>query len=349
MHAGRRPGDRERGALAVLRPGRHLHHLRQPAQVQEPGLGLLLRAHQRHAEDRGAAGQEAAAGAGARVAPGHTRVRPRLQRLPGGRGRREGAEGPALQGRAVGTPDHRAGPVPALLPAGRAGVGPDRPGRHCQRGAGRRCLVLIGQPQGHGHTTGATQDGPGRRLQRVGPGRRRHRQRQGRRDRQPALPVGRLRALLPVARDRARTAGRVRRHAVRRAGGADRPHQGPGLVAHRGHRLAADAVRAQARAGRPVQLPPGRPADEDEGHQADRGRRRRPAAHADRLRDRPRPHVHIAAGPAPVPVDDRHRLRDGRRERGQLPLPQPLLRDQQGAERCASTTPSSAATRASRG
>ena len=85
--------------------------------------------------------------------------------------------------------------------------------------------------------------------------------------------------------------------------------------------------------GRPVQLLPGRPADEDEGHQADRGRRRRPEAHAHRLRDRPRADVHLAAGPAAVPVDGRDRLRDGRRERGQLPLPQPLPGDQQGPDR----------------
>ena len=51
----------------------------------------------------------------------------------------------------------------------------------------------------------------------------------------------------------------------------------------------------------------------------------------------------------PAPVDERRRVRDGRRQRGQLPLPQPLLRDRPGAERPASSTRSCTATRASRG
>ena len=84
--------------------------------------------------------------------------------------------------------------------------------------------------------------------------------------------------------------------------------------------------------GDPYTLLPGRAADEDEGHEADGGGQGRPEAHAHRLRDRARPHVHLAAGPAAVPLDGDHRLRDGRRERRQLPLPQPLPGDQQGAD-----------------
>ena len=339
MHAGGGCGHGERRALALLRPRGLVHDLGQPAQVQQPGLGLLLRAHQRHRQGRGAACQEAAAGPAARAASGHARVHARLQRLPAGRGRREGAERSALQGPAVGAPDHRARPVPPLLPAGRAGVGADRAGRHRKGGAGRRQRLGRahgGPPRIDGARARPAQDRPWRGFQRLGPRRRRHRQRQGHGAGQPTLPVGGLRALLPVTRHGPRPAGRVGRDALRRARGAHRPHQGAGLVAHRGHRVAADAVRAQARARRPVQLLPGRQAHEDEGHQAhgqgEGGRcARGPLAHA--LRDRPWPHVHLAAGPAAVSLVRHHRLRHGRRERRQLPLPQPLPGDQQGPER----------------
>ena len=47
----------------------------------------------------------------------------------------------------------------------------------------------------------------------------------------------------------------------------------------------------------------------------------------------PRLDPHVAPRPAAVPVDARHRVGDGRRERRQLPLPEPLLRDEPGAER----------------
>ena len=66
-----------------------------------------------------------------------------------------------------------------------------------------------------------------------------------------------------------------------------------------------------------------------------------------------RPHhgsiLTVAARAAAVPVDARDRVGDGRRERRQLPLPQPLLRGQPGAERRRAATRSSSATRACRG
>ena len=43
--------------------------------------------------------------------------------------------------------------------------------------------------------------------------------------------------------------------------------------------------------------------------------------------------LHRAARPAAVPVDAGDRLRDGRRQRGELPLPQPLLRGQPARRR----------------
>jgi acyl-homoserine-lactone acylase len=48
----------------------------------------------------------------------------------------------------------------------------------------------------------------------------------------------------------------------------------------------------------------------------------------DALRHGVRPGVHRAARPAAVPVDAGQGVRDGRRQRGELPLPQPLLRDE---------------------
>ena len=67
--------------------------------------------------------------------------------------------------------------------------------------------------------------------------------------RQPALPVGRLRALLPGAAHDPRQARRRGRLAARRAARADRPHRAPGLEPHGLHRVPLHAVRAEARPG----------------------------------------------------------------------------------------------------
>ena len=77
------------------------------------------------------------------------------------------------------------------------------------------------------------------------------------------------------------------------------------------------------------------------------GRRREPTA-TRCTRPSHGPVFNILVG-VPLPVDARHRVRDGRRQRDQLPLPEPLLRDRPGAERPRARRDPAAATRASRG
>ena len=173
--------------------------------------------------------------------------------------------------------------------------------------------------------------------------------------RQPALPVGRARALLPGAahdpRQGSTSSGAL---AVRRAADPDRPHAQPGVEPHGLHRVPLHAVRAEARARLADDLPRRRPAARDA--RARRSRSRRASADG-ALEPRTRTLYSTELGPIltallglPLfPWTPATGLRAGRRQRGQLPLPQPLLRDQPGAEHRRSSTRSSAATRASRG
>ena len=85
--------------------------------------------------------------------------------------------------------------------------------------------------------------------------------------RQPALPLGRLRAPLPDPLQDPRQGRRGRRLALRRAAGADRPHARPRLVAHGRHRVALHPVQADL-GRRPAHLCRRR---RDEGHGGDRG------------------------------------------------------------------------------
>ncbi len=81
--------------------------------------------------------------------------------------------------------------------------------------------------------------------------------------RQPALSVGRLRALLPVAPDDPGQGQRQRREPVRGAARPDRPHREPRLEPHCVDRFPLHAVRADARARVADDLPGRRAAAAD--------------------------------------------------------------------------------------
>ena len=85
------------------------------------------------------------------------------------------------------------------------------------------------------------------RLQRLRARRGGDRQRQGHGARQPALPLGRARALLPVPPHHPGRAQRLRRQPLRRAAGPDRPHRQPRLEPHR-----LDRLPLHARSRRPL-------------------------------------------------------------------------------------------------
>ena len=92
----------------------------------------------------------------------------------------------------------------------------------------------------------------------------------------------------------------------------------------------------------------------DEGRQRDRAWPRAPTGRSSRARARStRPHhgpvFNSLLGLDLFPWTPATALRDGRRERDQLPLPQPLLRDRPGRRASPSSTRSCTATRASRG
>ena len=110
--------------------------------------------------------------------------------------------------------------------------------------------------------------------------------RQGAAARQPALPLGRARALLPGAAHDPRRGRRGRRLAVRRAADPDRPHAEPGLEPHGLDRVPLHAVRAQARARLAHDLPRRRAAARDAPPGRSRSRRARPTARWSRARGR---------------------------------------------------------------
>ena len=96
-------------------------------------------------------------------------------------------------------------------------------------------------------------------------------------------------------------------------------------------------IAAHAGARRPDQLPGRRPAGED-GDQRRHGpgpaaRRLARAGDPDALHDPLRADHHLAPGPGALRLDEHDGLRDVRRERGEPPLPQPLLRHQPAPSR----------------
>ena len=108
--------------------------------------------------------------------------------------------------------------------------------------------------------------------------------------RQPALPVDRLGAVLPVAPDDPRQGRRRRRLAARRPDHPDRPHRAPGLVAHGQHGVPVHAVPGDAGPRPADDLPLRRRADRDDlAHDEDQVARGRQAG---------RPHPHPLRPPA---------------------------------------------------
>ncbi len=73
--------------------------------------------------------------------------------------------------------------------------------------------------------------------------------------RQPALPLGRTRALLPGASDHPRQGQRLGRQPLRRAAGPDRPHRQPRLEPHGLDRLPLHAVPGDHQPARPDPVP----------------------------------------------------------------------------------------------
>ncbi len=154
--------------------------------------------------------------------------------------------------------------------------------------------------------------------------------------RQPALPLGRLRAPLPGPPQDPGQGGRRRRLPLRRAAGPDRPHARPRLVAHRRHRLALHAVQADPR--RRTLTPTSstarrRTMEETEvtvkalqpDDSLDDVTRSIYSTEYGPMLDEPRRH--------PAALGAGQRLRARRRQRHELPLPQPLPRQQPRADR----------------
>ena len=236
---------------------------------QQPQLGLLLQEDHPAADDREADGPAAAERPAARGQGGRPRLRRGLQPLPA-RGRRREPPRPGVPRRGVGQADRGDRRLPALLPARAARLERRRDRRHRRRAAADAAGVhrrraarrarrdeqlaeLEGPPAARRH-----------RLERVRHRPRADRQRQGDAARQPALPVGRLRALLPVAPHDPRQDRRRRRQPVRRPGRAHRPHARAGLEPHGLDRVPLHAVRADARARLADDVPRRRPAEADD-------------------------------------------------------------------------------------
>ena len=115
------------------------------------------------------------------------------------------------------------------------------------------------------------------RLERLRPRPGRDRQRQGNGARQPALPVGRVGALLRGAAHDPGQDQRQRREPVRRADDQHRPHRQPGLEPHGLDRVPLHPVRAEARPGSPTTyLYDGQPRPDErrDRHRAGQDRRR---------------------------------------------------------------------------
>ncbi|CAA9527239.1 MAG: peptidase S45, penicillin amidase, partial [uncultured Solirubrobacteraceae bacterium] len=344
LHDGRLLRHRPRGALALLRAGRQVRVPRQRDGAQQPQVRLLLQADHRREDGREADRRARPARAEGRHPRGGARLRRRLQPLP----RRDPGRPdprPRVPGPGVGQADRGDRRLPPLLPARAARLGGRGDRRH-RRGAAahaardrRRRRGRAGPVQGPrvDRPQALRRDPRRHRLERRGVRQGLHRERARPAARQPALPVGRLRALLPVAADHPRQDGRRGREPVRRADRAHRPHAEHGLEPHGLDRPPLHAVRAQARPRLVHHLPGRRAAQGDEADEGDRhgqGRRRQARgalAHPVLVRARPDPH--LAAGHPAVPVDDEHRLRARRRQRDELPLPQPLLRHEHGPER----------------
>ena len=247
---------------------------------------------------------------------------------------------PALPGRGVGAPDHRDGRLPALLPAR-----PDRqPGRRDRR---HRRRAAAGRPRSGPADAGEVDEMIGQlgeQLPLGGIGSNAYGLGRDATDNGRGMVLGNphfpwdgserfFQAQLTIP-------GQInveRREPVRRAGDQHRPHRPSRVEPHGLHGVQLHPVRAEARAGLPHELRLRRPGAPDDGRGRDRDgeeRRRRPGValpHLYSISPRLRPHGH--PGAAALPVDARDRVVDRRRERGQLPLPQPLLRGQPGAER----------------
>ena len=276
LHDRRLLRDRERRALALLRPRRDLEVLRQRRRQQQPRLRLLLRADQRVGDRRGPDLAAAARGPARRSCESSSRgyvagynaylrdtgvdhipdprcrgadwVRPITELDVYRRFHQLGSlasSGAAIDG---------IGGRRAVAPRRRARGGRARPGRRGGRARQRRGRGLLPARQ---------------RLERLRARQRGDRQRQRDGARQPALPLGRRRAPLPGPAHDPGQARRLRRLALRRAGGADRPQPRARLVAHRRLGLALHPVRAHPRPRRPALLPGRRPAEADEGGRAD--------------------------------------------------------------------------------
>ena len=277
------------------------------------------------------------------------------------RGRRgDRRAGPALPRQGVGAADHRDRRLPALLPA-RAARQLGRRGRRHRAGAaadaGARRRPASSPPLPTPGDLGRCRTGC--RSATSAPTRSRSARRRptttaGPAARQPALPVGRARALLPGALT---IPGKVD------VAGASLFGVPLVLIGHT-RKLAWSHTVSTAFRFTPFELKlvPGSPttylvdgaAARDDARRRSRCRCARPTARSSRARARSTrpsygPVFTVAPRAAAVPLDARDRLRDGRRERHQLPRSQPLLRGQPGAEHRASSTRSSAATRASRG
>ena len=179
---------------------------RQQRRRQQPQLRLLLPADQRRprssrscSPSRRRAGRcprssrACAATSRATTIPAQTGV----DKLPD----------PTLPRQAVGAPDRRDGRLPALLPARAAGPPGRRDRRHRRRAAAdaaRRCGAAArpAPAEPRARSPSALPATAGLQRLRAGQGRDRQRPRHG--ARQPALPVARVRALLPGAAARSR-------------------------------------------------------------------------------------------------------------------------------------------------
>ena len=233
MRAGRHHGHGQRAALALLR-----------ARGRQPGVRLLLPAHQGHAH-----GAEARAPQGAaRPVEGRTRhdqgLRRRLQRVSEAHGSAR-FQVPALR-----APDHGARRVPAHLPAQPA----RQLGQLPQRDRGRRAAERRRERRPRGSAGLQPPPRPGEpRLQRPRHRPRRRQRRARAAAQQHALPVAGLRALVRDPHDDPRQAERDRGRAPGRAGRQPRLHPRTSRGATRSppHGASRRTSWTCARAGRP--------------------------------------------------------------------------------------------------